>query len=170
MKLYIKQTVFSVRPHFLVKDDEQNDKYNITTEGMVQVGLQLHIFDLNQRKVGRVSQKFLSLLPTFHVFRNEEQVATIVKKFTLLKPKYEVPELGWTIEGDFLAHDYTVSDQTGVIMTIKKEWLAWGDTFTVDYNNPAHEIEAIAIVLAIDCVVDSQEDKEVGGIDLSDVL
>ena len=159
MNLYIKQTVFSARPHFLVSDELQNEKYNITTEGIVQVGLQLHIYDSNQRKVGRVSQKFLSLLPTFHVFRNEEQVASIVKKFTLLKTRYEVPELGWTIEGDFLAHDYTVSDQTGVIMTIKKEWLAWGDTFTVDYKNPAHEIEAIAVVLAIDCVVDAQEEN-----------
>ena len=109
--------------------------------------------------MGRVSQKALSLFPTFRVYRNEEHVATIVKKFTVLKQKYEVEELGWTIEGDVLAHDYTVSDQTGVIMTIKKEWLAWGDTFTVEYNNPAYEIEAIAIVLAIDCVVDAQEEN-----------
>ncbi len=158
MKLFIKQTVLSVRPHFLVKDELLNDKYNITTEGMLQVGLQLHIYDLEQRKVGRISQKFMSLFPTFHVFRNEEQVATIVKKFTLLNQKYEVPELGWTIEGDFLAHDYIVTDETGVIMTIKKEWLTWGDTFTVDYKNPSHELLAIAIVLAIDCVVDAKED------------
>ena len=27
MKLYIKQTMFSARPHFLVKDENQNDKY-----------------------------------------------------------------------------------------------------------------------------------------------
>lgn len=158
MKLYIKQTVLSARPHFLVKDDVQNDKYNITTEGFVQVGLQLHIYDMDQRKVGRISQKAFSLLPTFRVFRNEEHVATIIKKFTLISQKYEVPELGWTVEGDFLAHDYTVSDQTGVIMTIKKEWLTWGDTFTVDYKNPAHELEAIALVLAIDCVVDAKEE------------
>ena len=164
MKLYIKQTMFSARPHFLVKDENQNDKYNITTEGMIQVGLQLHIYDMDQRKVGRISQKGLSLLPTFRVFRNEEQVATIVKKFTLLKPKYEVSELGWTIEGDFLAHDYTVSDHSGVIMSIKKEWLAWGDAFTIDMKNPGHEIEAIAVVLAIDCIVDAQEENAIDSI------
>ena len=161
MKLYIKQEVFRALPRFKVLDEQGNEKYDIGTQGMIQVGLKLHIHDMNGTELAVLKQKFFSLTPTFHIFKNDVQTASIVKKITLMKPKYVIEELGWTVEGDFLAHEYTISDSTGVIMTISKEWFSWGDSFVIDMNRSNNEIEAIAVVLAIDCVMDAKEEQVV---------
>ena len=168
MKLYIKQEVFSARDHFYVKDESGQDVYVVKApKRAVIVGLQLNIFDMEGRDLAFIDQKMMSFQPTFRIHRNGEQVATIAKKFTILKPRYEVKELGWTVQGDFTAHAYTVSDQHGTVMSISKEWLTWGDTFVLDIRDTAHVLEAMAVVFAIDSVVDSQGNGvEAGGINI----
>lgn len=157
MKLYIRQKVFSALDHFFVKDENGNDKYEVRSPGGITVGLKLHIHTMDGKEVAYINQKAMSLNPTFRVFVNGVQTATIVKKFTLLKPRYEVKELNWTIKGDFSAHEYTISDGSGVVMAIRKEWLTLGDTFVLEFNNTAHELEALAVVFAIDRIVDQEE-------------
>lgn len=158
MKLFIKQEVFSEWEHFYVKDENGQDVYEIRApRKAVRVGLQLNIFDMEGRDLAYIDQKAFSFQPLFRVHKNGEQVATIAKKFTMLKPRYEVKELGWTIQGDFTAHAYTVVDQQGnTVMTISKALISWGDSFVLDIRDTAHVLEAMAVVLAIDCVVDSE--------------
>ena len=156
MKLLIKQTVFSALEHFTVTDEAGNVRFEVKSPMGFRVGLKLHISDANGAEVALINQKAFSFQPTFRVFRNGTQTATIIKKFTLVSQKYEVPELGWTVKGDFLAHDYCIFKDSEPIMLIRKEWFAWGDTFVLDIVDEAHLIEALAVVLAIDCVVDEQ--------------
>lgn len=158
MKLYIKQQLISARDIFYVKDENGNDKYEVREKDGIRVGLQQYIYDMNGKELAYISQKGLSLNPTFRVYTNGTQIATIVKKFTLFKPRYVVDELGWTISGDFTAHEYTISDSTGDIIRISKEWLSWGDSFVIDFARNANEIVALAVVLAIDCIVDQEEE------------
>ena len=164
MKLFIKQNVFSGGfDQFWVQDEAGNDVYQARSKTGVRVGLQLHVLDSTGEEIGYISQKALSLTPTFRVYVEGEQVATIVKKFTFLKPRYEVKELGWTIQGDFLAHDYVVSDDSGLVMTVSKQWLQWGDTFVAELFDEEHALEALAVVFAIDCVMDSDEKGPIDG-------
>lgn len=156
MKLYIKQKVFSAVAHFFVKDEYGNDKYEVKGKMGISVGLNLYIYDMNGKEVAYIKQKALSLNPTFHVFVNGTQTATIVKKFTFFKPRYVVEELGWTIKGDFSAHEYVIENKFGPVMAIHKEWLSWGDTFVLDFADATNELEALAVVFAIDCIVDAE--------------
>ena len=41
-------------------------------------------------------------------------------------------------------------------MTIRKEWMTWGDTYELDIANPKDEIVALAVVLTIDAVTESR--------------
>lgn len=157
MRLYIKEELFQTFPRFIVKDENGNDKYDVHTKpAAVMVGLKLHICDMAGTEVGFIDQKALSLQSTFRLHVDGVQKATVAKKFTFLKPKYEVKELGWTIQGDFIAHNYTVTDAHGVVASIHKELFSWGDSFVLDLLDPAHELEALTVVFAIDCVVDSE--------------
>ena len=36
------------------------------------------------------------------------------------------------------------------VMSISKEWLTWGDTYVMEFSNPAHELPGLLLVLAID--------------------
>lgn len=156
MKLYIQEKAFSITEQFFVKDEAGNDKYMVKAPLGFRVGLKLNIYDMNGNELGHIDQKAFSFNPTFRVYRGGIQTATIVKKFTFIKQKYEVEELNWTVHGDFLAHEYVIESPQGQIMTIHKEWFSWGDSFVLDFTNNTNELEALAIVLAIDHVVDSE--------------
>jgi uncharacterized protein YxjI len=58
------------------------------------------------------------------------------------------------VEGEFWEHDYTVYRHGEPIVSIRKEWLTWGDCYTLDIRDPADEIQALALVLAIDCAIE----------------
>ncbi|MGF6375157.1 uncharacterized protein YxjI [Clostridiales Family XIII bacterium PM5-7] len=151
MKLYMQQKVFSWKDKFFIKNDQEEDKYYVEGE-FFSWGKKLHLYDMNQREVAFISQKVFSFLPRFFVYVNGEEVAEIVKEFTFFKPKYTIEGLDWIIQGNFMEHDYEILEKGNPIVTIRKEWLTWADTYTIDINNPDKEVMALAVVLAIDCV------------------
>lgn len=158
MKLYMKQKVFSFRDKFYIKDEYGEDKYYIEGE-LFSLGKKLHIFDMAGNELALVHQKILSFLPRFFVFSNGVQVAEIVKKLSLLRPKYIIDGLGWEIEGSYWAHDYSITQNGRQIVTIHKAWMSWGDTFELNIQSSDDEVIALAVVLAIDCVMDAQSNS-----------
>ncbi len=155
MKLYIKQKVFSFKDRFFVKDMYGNDRYAVEGE-LFSWGKKLHVYDMSGNEIAFIQQKVFSFLPRFFVFVGGEQIAEIVKRWTFLTPKYEIEGLSWDIRGDFFAHNYQITKNGFPIVTIRKEWMTWGDTYEIDIEDPADEIVALAVVLTIDCVMAAQ--------------
>jgi uncharacterized protein YxjI len=155
MKLYIKQKVFSFNDKFTVKNEYGDDRYFVEGE-VFTLGKKLHVYDVNRVERIFIQQKVWSFLPKFFVFVNDEQVAEIVKEFTFLKPRYAVLGLNWEVNGNFWAHEYEILSQGRVVVSIKKEWLAWGDTYVLDIFDAKDELNALAVVLAIDAVMSQQ--------------
>lgn len=156
MKLYMKQKVFSVGDQFTVWDANGNEKYFVQGD-LISFGLRLHINDTTGTERAFLKQKFFSLLPTFYVYRGQEEIAEIKKEFTFFMPKYTVSGLDWEVSGDFFHHDYQITKHGRPIVTISKTWLSWGDTYELDIDDGQDEVIALAVVLAIDCVLDAQE-------------
>lgn len=152
MKLYIKQKVFSWADKFTVKDESGRDKYCIRGE-LFSWGKKLRVNDADGNEVAFIQQKVLSFMPKYYVFVNGEQVAEIVKKFTFFRPGYRIEGLDWDINGSFWAHDYEITRGGRHIVSIKKEWMTWGDSYELDISDPGDEIVALAVVLTIDCVL-----------------
>lgn len=156
MKLYIKQKVFSFRDRFTVKDEYGNDRYFVEGE-FLSFGKKLHIYNMYNDEVAFVRQKLMTFMPKFTVEIGSRQIAEIVKEFTFFKPKYYVDGLGWDVKGDFFSHDYEIISNGRVIVSIHKQWMSWGDTFELDIDNASDEVVALAVVLAIDAVIDAQQ-------------
>lgn len=155
MKLYMKQKVFSLKDRFTIKNEAGEDVY--TVEGkFISLGKKLHILDTNGEEVAFVKQELLTLLPKFTVEQHGEPVAQIQKKLSFLKPKYVVTGLDWKIEGNLLAHDYTILSGERAIVSIHKKWMSWGDAFELDVADDADPTLTVAVVLAIDAVLDAQ--------------
>lgn len=155
MKLYMKQKVFSFFDKFTVKDENGYDKYYIEGE-ILSFGKKLHIYDMNHNEVAFVRQKILAFMPKFTVEIKGREIAEIVKKVTFFTPKYYVNGLGWEVEGDFFSHDYIITSGRRAIVSIHKAWMSWGDTFELDIADDKDEVTALAVVLAIDAVMDAQ--------------
>ena len=154
MKLYIKEKVFSWGDKFTVKDEYGNDKFFVEGE-IFSWGKKLHVYDRHGQEVAFIKQELFRFLPTYSVFCGEEYVAQIRKEFTFLFPKYSIDGLGWEIDGSFMAHDYVITQGGTTIVRISKEWMTWGDSYELDIANPSDEIIALAVVLTIDCVTES---------------
>ena len=155
MKLYMKQKVFSWADTFTVKDSMGEDKYFIKGE-VFSWGKKLHVYDRSGREVAFVRQKLWTFLPRYMVSVNGTDVAEIVKEFTFLRPKYSIIGPGWEVDGSFWEHDYEVTENGRPIVSIRKEWMTWGDTYELDIADTGNEVMALAVVLAIDCVLDAQ--------------
>ncbi|MBQ6163125.1 MAG: LURP-one-related family protein [Clostridia bacterium] len=155
MKLYMKQKVFSWKDKFTIKNEYGEDCYFVEGQ-LISLGKKLHIYDRNENEVAFVKQKVVALMPKFFVEIGGEDVAEITKKITLFKPKYVVNGLGWDVQGDMWSHNYTITQDGTPIVSIHKQWMSWGDAFELDIADGTDEVLALAVVLAIDAVMDAQ--------------
>ena len=165
-KLYMKQKVFSWKEHFTVKNDVEEDCYTVEGDAVVVGGKKLHIKDMAGNEVAMIQQKLLSFKPKFFVFIRGEQVAEIVKKFSLLKPKYVISGPDWEVKGSIFEHDYTITDQDGEVVSLHKAWLSWGDSYELSIADRVDEKMALAVVLAIDCVLEAQAENAAAADDI----
>ena len=150
MKLYIKQKVFSIKDKFTIKDEEGNDKYFV--EGKIlSLGKKFHVYNMEKEEVAYIEQKLF-------VYVKGEKIAEIHKKFSFLKPKYEIVGKNWVTNGDMWAHEYNITDMDSgnQIANIKKEWMTWGDSYMLDIEDEKNEISIMAMILAIDAVMASK--------------
>ena len=155
MRLFIKQKVFSWKDKFSVKDKDGNDRFYVEGE-FFSIGKKLHIYDLNGGEVAYVHQKVLSFLPRFYVYVGDTQVAEIVKEFTLFRNKYRIDGLDWEVNGNLWDHNYEITSNGRPIVRISKSWFSWGDSYMLDIANASDAVNALAVVLAIDCVIAMQ--------------
>lgn len=155
MKLYIKEKVFTWGDKFTVKDEMGRDKYVVEGE-LFSWGKKLHVYDMSGREVAFIKQEIWSFLPQYHVFCGGREVALIKKEFSFLFPKFSIEGLGWEIDGSFWEHEYEITRAGTPIVTISKEWMTWGDSYELNIANPADELVALAVVITIDAVKESQ--------------
>lgn len=156
MKLYIKQKVFSWGDKFSVKNEYGEDVYFVKGE-VFTIGKKLHICDTNDNEIAFIKQKVLTFLPRYYIFQNEQQIAEVVKKISLLTQKYVVNGLDLEISGDFLAHDYSVMNRNGdEVMSVTKKWLTWGDTYEIDTHDAIDPVVAVSLLIVIDACMASE--------------
>ena len=150
MRLCIKQRVFSWTDSYDVYDENGVARYFVQAE-FLTLGHQIHVYEKQTgREVGAIHQRLLTFLPTFDIIVDGQSQGCVSKQFSLFTPRYEVDFRGWDVEGDLLGWDYSVHQGNLEIMNISKQWLSWGDTYTLQYSNPAHEMPGLLLVLAID--------------------
>ena len=149
MRLLIKQRAFSWTDSYDVYDEEGKPKYFVKAE-FLSLGHQLHVYDCNRQEIGVIHQKLLTFLPAFEIEVGGIVKGEIQKQFTLFCTKYEIDYNGWRVEGDFLGWDYDVYNGCSSIIHISKQLLSWGDTYAIDINDPADELDGLMLVIAID--------------------
>ena len=158
MKLYIREKVFSWGDRFTVKDEWGQDKYVVEGE-VFSWGKKLHVYDMQGNEAAFIRQEIWSFLPTYSVFREGRQVAEIRKEISFFLPLYSVEGLDWEVSGSFLEHDYEITKDGCPVVTIRKEWMTWGDSYELDIAESEDEIVALAVVLTIDCVVEANASR-----------
>lgn len=148
MRLLIKQRVFTLRDTFDVYD-EQNAPVWFIESKLFSFAKEIFVYDSENRQVAAIRQRLWHLMPRYELWIGDQYCGCIQKRFSFL-PRYELEYSGWRVDGDFLGWDYDVLDDRGVVASIRKELLHWGDTYVIDISDPENELICLLIVLAID--------------------
>ncbi len=158
MKLYMAQKVFSFNEKFKIVDENQQERYYVQGE-ILSLGAKFHVMDMRDNEVAYVRQRLMNFMPKFEVYVGDELVATIKKNFTFFSQSYDILGTDWTVEGDFMAHDYTLLSGGSTIATVRKAWFTWGDSYEIDIADGFGEVMVIAVVLGIDSVLDASQNR-----------
>ena len=156
MKLYLKQKIFSLKDKFFVYDEFGREKYSVEGE-VFSLGKRLHVRDMRGNEIAFIKQRIFSFSPRFKIFIGANEVAEVLKRFTVFKPHYSVFGTNWEVQGDFLDHNYAIYDNNLPVATVSKEWLTWADAYSIDIAPYADELTALCVVLIIDASLDTGE-------------
>ena len=157
MKLYVKQKFFSlIHDRFKVYDEAQQVIYE-AHDKFFSIRNRTTLYDLQGHVVLELTRKIFSFVNTYYLNINGEKEVSISRKFFDLRPRFYFTGLDLQVEGDFFAHDYNIILNGAIIATIHKKWLAWSDTYEIDVKDEDHQILAIGVVLAIDCIFEDHQ-------------
>jgi uncharacterized protein YxjI len=150
-QLYIKQKVLSLSGKFTVKDEQEKDVYYVEGSFM-KVPKTYSIMNPAREEVALITKKMFSFLPKFFVEVNGQEVLTIKKELSFLKPRYTIDAAGIDVQGNWWEMSFQVLQHGEVVGQVSKEWFTWGDSYKVQILNEEMESIIIALVVAIDCV------------------
>ena len=158
MKLYMKQKIFSWGDKFYIYDENGNEKYYVEGE-LFTWGKKLHLYDLNRNELAFIKQEIFSFLPKYYIFKQDVQIAEVVKEFTFFKQEYSVNGPGWQVHGDFWEHEYEVEGYGREIASVSKEWMTWGDVYEIRIQEGADTVSVLGVVLVIDACIEAQRNN-----------
>lgn len=154
MKLIIPQKLLSLQEKTAIYDEQGSEKYY--AEGLFAVAKNYRIYDPAGHELASVHQKKVSSTGTCIIERNGEEVARVIPKITLVKPKYAVTPWDWTIEGNFKQSDFVIKEKGKVLVSVKPRLFTKGNAFEIDIEDGADEINALACVLIIEGLFETQ--------------
>lgn len=155
MDFYIKQKVFSWGDKFTIYDKNGESMY--TVEGEIFTwGKKLHLYDRFGQELSFIKQEIWTFLPKYYIMQGEQAIAEVKKEFTFFVQEYTIQPQGWTVEGDFFAHEYSITGPNGIVAEISKEWFSWGDAYEIHIVRDSDVIVALSTVIIIDAVLDAE--------------
>ena len=159
-KLYIQQAVFKITDHYPIVNENQETIYYVDQDFKF-IGKFYTVSDLDGKIVFTLERGFAFLFPIYTItFANGETI-TIRNNFSLLRHKFdiEVEDFILNVEGDFLAHNYSLYSEQTELASINKRWLTWGDTYEITIYDEAFTDLSVAVLIAVDELIDTQNKK-----------
>lgn len=152
MIYHMKQKVFSLGEKYSIFDDFGNLAFYAEGE-FLSLKNKVHVYDKNNHEIAFIKKELFSLLPTYYADIFNFGIVTINKKFTLFNMKLTVEEMGLILEGDFISHNFTLEKDGRNIMSVKKGWFTWGDSYDINIKDEQYTILCICILLTVDLII-----------------
>lgn len=168
MKFYVKQKVFSLRDSFNVYDENQKPVYRVTGK-FISLRNKIEFMDHEGKLLYCSDKKILSILPQYFIYDpTGQQVVSVKKKFSI-KPKFHVNIFGEEakINGSFWQYNFEIETKNGIVATIRKKIISFGDSYEIDIADNEKNFELLLyLVIVIDQVL--HEDKNHGAGSVND--
>ena len=154
MRYLMKQKLWGFGDDFAIQDANGTDIFFVDGKAM-SIGDKLSFQDMQGNELAFISQKVLSLMKTYHIYRNNELFAEIKKKLSLFKDKFEVDVPGpndYTVTGNFFDFEYQFTRQGRTVASVSKRFFSFRDTYGIDIVDGEDDITILATAVVIDLV------------------
>lgn len=153
MRYVMRQKLISWGDDFTIRTDDGTDVYLVDGKA-ISLGMKASFQDTAGNELAYISQKFLSLVPTYEIYRGGALVAVIKKElFTFFHCRFMVDVPGpddLMAEGDLTDHEYVIRRGESPVATVSKKWFAWTDTYGVDVSEGEDPVLPLVCAVVID--------------------
>ena len=148
MKLYVNEKWFSLHRKFYVKDENNEEVYQISSK-VVSIGTKTTITNMKGKKIAYIKQEILHLMPHYKIYIKDNLECKIKKRLQLFKDDYVLSN-GYKVKGDYLMFDFKIYDDIDKhIGTIKRKVVSLGDKYEIEIIDTSKKELILAIIVAI---------------------
>lgn len=156
--LYIKQKVFKITDHYEVLDENNKAIYYVDQDFRL-IGNRVHVHRYDNSKDFTIDRRVVTLMPRYDITFSDGKSFEIKQNFTIFNKEIELLSSDYNLKlvGNFWDLDFEVYDYGKKIGEIHKEWISWGDTYTIRVIDPYYEEELVALLIALDEIKDYEK-------------
>lgn len=158
MRLQLLRKLFAFGDDFTVQDEAGADRY-IVDGKIFTLGHQVIIRDMQGNEEATIHQRIISLLPTYEITRNGQELAEVRKKLTLFREGFTVDIPGpddLAVQGDLFEHEYVFTRDGQTVATVSKQWFTLRDSYGVEIGPDVDPVLILASAIVIDLVNEDQ--------------
>ena len=163
MQYFIKQRVFSFKDKFDVMNEAQEPIFKVEGK-MFSIKNRLELLSLNEEVQFYAEKKLFRLFPEYNIFSPDGRLLASVKKKFSFRPKFEVIEGNneIVVDGNFIAHSFTISKNGSVAASIVKKMFSFGDSYMIDVLDNDNLALYLFLTIIIDQVSHENDNKRNG--------
>ena len=158
MRYQLRRKLFAFGDDFTVKDETGADCY-IVDGKVFTLGHRVIIRNMQGDEEATIHQHIISLLPTYEITRNGQELAEVRKKLTLFREGFTVDIPGpddLAVQGDLFDHEYIFTRDGQTVATVSKQWFTLRDSYGVEVEPGVDPVLILASAIVIDLVNDDQ--------------
>ena len=160
MRYMLKQKIWSWGDDYVIRD--ANEEPAFLVDGKVfSWGDKLSFQDMNGNELAFISQKLLTFMPKYELYRSGQLFAEIKKEWSWFKCKFTLDVPGpndYEITGSFWDMEYEFRRSGRQVAVVSKNFWSWSDTYGVDIDAGEDDVAVIATVIVIDLVCHDNDD------------
>ncbi|MCR1973285.1 LURP-one-related family protein, partial [Clostridium sporogenes] len=143
-------------------ENEYGEKLYKAQKILMSMFKKIKIYDIEDRELVYIKEKFIKILPTYLIYMGGNQVATMKKDISILKPRFTVESIigDYEVKGDILDINFTIEKAGETVARVKKHFPAIRDSYEVDIKEGASQSLILAMVIIIDDVVHNTEKED----------
>lgn len=159
-KLYIQQAVFKITDHYPIVDEKEEPVYYVDQEFQF-IGKFYNVTNAKGDLVFTIERGLAFLLPVYKITFTTGETIKIRTNFTLFRHSFDIEVEDFTlyVEGDFLAHNYSLYTEGTELASIHKKWFTWGDAYEILIYDETFMDLSVAVLIAVDELIDTQSKR-----------
>lgn len=160
----IRQNLIAIGDDFWIENEEGKRVFKVDGK-VLRIRKTLVFEDINGNKLCQIKERLLTIKDTMAIEGPDGKEMAVVKKALIapLRDRWDVKVKNgdaFVVQGDILAHEYSIKQGRSKIAEISKKWFRLTDTYGVEIDPGQNDILILAVAIAVDMMAHGDEKKK----------